>query len=355
MIKRVVCCLLLAGSVLSLPLRAAVILQYHHVGSGYPDATSVSVERFRQHMDYLHEQQFSVVSLVSLVDAIKQGRTLPEKAVVITFDDAYESVLLHATPILQDRGWPYTVFASTEAVDKGYQGVMSWEQLREISRRGADIANHTVSHSHLIRQYPEESEDNWQERVGLEIDRAEQRIQDEVGHSHKLLAFPYGEYNLALLQLMASRGFAGVGQQSGALGDWMDVRLLPRFPFAGAYGDLQDFAIKVNSLPLPVASVAFQGESYSHWVEPVLSGPSRPVLKIKFGSERLDGLRCYATGQGQIDVDIVGSEARVTASAALLPGRSRYNCTAAGPQGRFYWFSQLFIIPQKDGSWYPEP
>lgn len=335
--------------------QAAVVLQYHHIGDAYPAATSVSLERFTAHMDYLHEEGFDVVSLTSLVHAIRNHQPLPDRTVAITFDDAYESVYRQAAPVLESRNWPYTVFASTEAVDRGYLGVMSWDQLRDLSQKGGDIANHTVSHAHLIRQLDHEDEDAWQQRVLAEILSAEQRIKAETGQNHKLLAFPYGEYNLDLLNLLSRQGFAGVGQQSGPLASWMPVEVLPRFPFAGHYGDLEDFKIKVNSLPLPVQGLSLSGLNMAESVEPVLSKPSVPELSLNLPVELGQTIRCYASGQGEIHVRIHEEEAIVKAPAELLPGRSRYNCTAPAGKGRFYWFSQLFIVPQKDGQWYQEP
>ena len=70
----------------------AVILQYHHISSTTPRSTSVTVEEFRLQMDYLRDNGFTVLPLESIVKALQQHMPLPEKAIAITFDDAYISV-----------------------------------------------------------------------------------------------------------------------------------------------------------------------------------------------------------------------------------------------------------------------
>ena len=79
---------------------ATVILQYHHVSATTPASTSISPEQFSLHMQYLKDNHFNVIPLSSLMDAIKQQHALPNKSVVITFDDAYLDILTHGKPSL---------------------------------------------------------------------------------------------------------------------------------------------------------------------------------------------------------------------------------------------------------------
>ena len=79
---------------------ATVILQYHHVSESTPASTSTTPEQFAKHMRYLADNNFTVVALSTLMDAIKQQQILPDKTVVITFDDAYLDILQNGKPIL---------------------------------------------------------------------------------------------------------------------------------------------------------------------------------------------------------------------------------------------------------------
>jgi len=344
----IVCCVIAARTA---TLQAAVVLQYHHVSANTPASTSVSPERFKMHLEEIAREGFQVVPLQQLVDDLRAGRPLPDRTVAITFDDGYSSVYGEAFPLLKQRAWPFTVFVNSEPHDRGQQGFMSWEQLRELHRGGATIANHTVSHAYLVRLDPAEDEVTWRARVEKEIADAEQRILQEIGEAPKLLAYPYGEYNRVVLEITGALGYAGFGQHSGPLAAYSDLRALPRFPFGGPYGERQDFLLKIRSLPMPLEggpqSIRRETTDGHPLEDIILHGPSvRPKLILRLETGFPAGrVSCFATGQGQIPVVALESSVTTQAERPLGPGRSRYNCTApAAETGRFYWISQPWIV-----------
>jgi hypothetical protein len=75
-------------------------------------------------------------------------------------------------------------------------------------------------------------------------------------------------------------------------------------------------------------------------------GDVRPVLALRFEEEFDTGrINCFASGQGRAQLLRQNSTVRVQAERGLGPGRSRYNCTApSGQAGRFFWYSQLWIV-----------
>jgi hypothetical protein len=226
-----------------------------------------------------------------------------------------------------------------------------------MSRRGGTIANHTISHPHLLDRGSGEDEAAWRARVSGEITGAQHRIEQEIGSAPALLAYPFGEYDRAVLEVAAELGFTGFGQHSGPLAPYSDPRALPRFPFGGPYGDPADFATKVNSLPLPLdaTDTPFRWETANGQplTDLVYTGPAPlPVLVLAFpASFDPRGLTCFATGQGSINVRLEDHLARVSANRPLNPGRSRYNCTARSPEpGRHYWFSQPWLYLDADSS-----
>ena len=93
----------------------AVILLYHHVSGSAPASTSVTPEVFEQHIQYLADG-YNVISLEHAVNALKSEKRLPERAVVITFDDGYRSIYDNAHPILARHGMPYTVFINPQII-----------------------------------------------------------------------------------------------------------------------------------------------------------------------------------------------------------------------------------------------
>src|SRR5690606_14501793 len=131
---------------------------------------------------------------------------LPDKVVAITIDDAYASVYTRAFPLLKKYGMPFTVFVSTDAIDEGPGDFMSWQQLRELQAAGVTIANHSATHDYLVRRNDVESDSARLARVREDIERAQRRLQEELGEgvneAPRLFAYPYGEYDAALTDML---------------------------------------------------------------------------------------------------------------------------------------------------------
>ncbi len=332
-------------AVLAQPVHAsdhAVILQYHHFGEDTPPSTSVTPSQFDDHLKYLYNHGFSVWPLDSIVTYIRDGRDLPERCVAITIDDAYVSVYKKAYPRLKERGWPFTVFVATEGVDLGYSAYMTWDQMQEMSSHGASFSSHGHTHGHMIMRLEAETETAWRTRVENDISTSLRRLEEMLGSRSKLFAYPYGEYDNRLKETSLRMGLVCFGQQSGAVWAGSDFGCLPRFAISSRFALMENFILRVNSLPLPVISTEPD--------DPLLPvGVTKPVLRLKIsdGDYIHGSIACYASGQGRIDfkwVDPKRGLVEVVARSPLPYGRSRYNITALHIDGnRYYWYSHPWI------------
>lgn len=318
------------------PQYNAVILTYHHVSTETPAITSISPEVFESHLQLIENENYQVWPLEKLTKWLKNGETLPANITAISFDDAYGSIFEEAFPRLQKRNWPFTIFVSTEAVDKGYGGQLSWQQLRIMSKHGATIANHSHRHQHLLQRHEKETEHRWLKRIIDDISHAQSRIQAEIGHAPLLFAYPYGEYNQTLAEAITKKGYISFGQHSGPIDQHSDFTALPRFPVAGNYAKLDEVKLKLHTLPLP-ATVIDTPEN------PLAHHSSAPTLTLKL-SENLNPTRlnCYGPG-GLLPRRIEGQILQIKASQQSPVGRFKYNCTYPIKPGKFYWFSKLWI------------
>ena len=344
----------LAGLLLlPMALQAAVVLQYHHVSDSTPASTSTSPALFRQHMAHLEANGYKIVALPELIKGHPTANNDRTKRVAITFDDGYVSIYTEAFPELKKRGWPFTVFVNTKPHDEGWKEFASWQQLREMADHGATIANHSVSHEHMIRRLSRETQAQWQQRIKEEVLSAEKRIKQETGQSHRIFAYPFGEYDLALVKLMESLDFTAFGQHSGPLDSIHPLQALPRFPFGGSYGELKDFALKAATLPMPLDNVTVVGSEHTSPVEPLLAaGHYQPELLLTVRSAAVaKAINCFAGGQGRLNAVVEGKTVRVQLHKPLPAGRSRINCTAGAGDGRFYWYTQPFLHPDEQGKW----
>ena len=303
-------------------------------------------------MDYLADNNFNVVPLQALSEKLRAGEPLPDKTVAITFDDAYVSVYDSAYPRLKKRGWPFTFFVNTDAVGTS-KSFVSWEQLREMSKHGVTIANHTTQHHHLPRREPNETDAQWRERIASDISRAQKKIEDEIGNAPKIFAYPFGEYDVEVQQILKRLGYIAYGQQSGALHAQGDLQAVPRFPFGGSFTELDDFIMKVNTKPMPIKRVDFYRDKNNRQKNLTVKDGDKPWLVLTLEDKSLlQKINCFATGQGAIATEVIGNQLWTQAKTPLKPGRVRYNCTAsAGEKGRFYWYTQQWLVTDKNGEW----
>ncbi len=321
---------------------SAVIFMYHHFGDERYPSTNIQLQQFDDHLTYLKSEGFHILPLEQLLATLRSGDPLPDRSVAITMDDAYRSIYSEAYPRLKKLGWPFTVFVSSDYIDKKFSNYLSWEQMREMQQHGASFANHSATHDHLTQVKKGESSDEWRRRITADLQRATRRLKEELGEENNLFAYPYGEYNNELATIIESLGLTAFGQHSGAIGRHSDPRALPRFPMAEAFAGMDGFRTKAQSLSLPVIAI-------TPW-SPVTTD-RRPILSVTLERPYLQQLTCYASGQGKIDIKWLSEERKQFTVQALEPlptGRSRYNCTAPSSEdGRFYWFSQPWIYNPK--------
>ena len=120
-------CLLVTTNTTLAAENSVVVLMYHHFGESQHPSTNIRIEQFEQHLQFLEKNDFKVLPLDDALQAIQNNKPLAEKIVVITMDDAYRSVYSEAYPRLKQRGWPFTVFVSSDYIDKGYSNYISWQ------------------------------------------------------------------------------------------------------------------------------------------------------------------------------------------------------------------------------------
>lgn len=320
----------------------AVILIYHHVAGDTPASTSVTPEAFAQHLDYLEQNDFNVLPLTDVISALDRKEPLPGNAVAITFDDAYRSVYSTARPMLQIRDMPFTVFVSTDYIDQNLDNYMTWVELRELAEQGATIGNHGTDHVSALSKRRGESRDEWLERFRVNVLTAQERISVETSSVPAVYAWPYGEFNADVEQVISKLGWYAVGQQSGAAGYDASMTAVPRFPIATGYDDMDAFRLRMHSEPLPL-----QIESApERWLA---NGSPAPELTFSLSGDdyAVDGVNCFNARGERLTMSRKGENVlAVRSPSALSAGRSKYTCTAPSrsKEGVFGWYSHLWVV-----------
>lgn len=324
---------------------SAVILQYHHISNTTPAATSVTTERFAEHLAYI-DAHFTVLPLDELMNLLQQGKALPENSVAITFDDGYLNILEQGHPLLTKHGFPYTIFVNPAYVG-ARKNLLTWQQLKQMSKEGALIANHYLAHEHLLYQAEFKDDSDWLEDHRMNIHLAEEIIVDQIGHSPRFIAYPYGEYDSRLQDLLKQMNIAGFAQHSGAISANSDLTAIPRYPASGVYSNLKTLKTKMHSLAFPVQSNSISNPKLA------TDGIAQPIkLEVDLSDIYPSQVACYYGGES-LEITWEDSVFTIQQNKPYPTGRSRVNCTAPSKTmaKRYYWFSQPFFVPTAAGDW----
>jgi peptidoglycan/xylan/chitin deacetylase (PgdA/CDA1 family) len=188
---------------------SATILCYHIVESPRDPRMEISRETFRQQMKYLGSTGYNIISLSDLYAYVAGRRaTLPRNAVVITVDDGWRSTYTEFYPEMKRRHFPFTVFLYPKIIGQTSHA-LTWSQVREMSKNGADIQSHSLSHPFLTsRRHPSLDSKSYHAWLENELLDSKRILEKETGRTVNFLAYPYGDYDTAVARSVARAGYA---------------------------------------------------------------------------------------------------------------------------------------------------
>ncbi len=212
------------------PARALLVLSYHDIrddvaAKGDADPFAVSTRNFAMHLDWLRAHGYVPVSAQAVRDARAGRRTLPDKAVLLTFDDGLRSTYTHALPLLRAYDYPALVAVVTSWMDLPADArvpygprdftrddFLTWEQLREMQATGlVEIASHSHAMHAGVPGNPQgnelpaaitrrwtggyEPEAAYRERVRQDLASSANLIEKNTGRRPQVIVWPYAAYN----------------------------------------------------------------------------------------------------------------------------------------------------------------
>jgi peptidoglycan/xylan/chitin deacetylase (PgdA/CDA1 family) len=207
-----------------------VVLMYHHLSEKpMPQFPWIlSVDRFEDQMKLLKEEGFHVITMEQYRAFMLNNGSVPDNAVLLTFDDGYESFYEFAFPILKKYGYTAVNFVIVSTIDHPNPNSvpkLTWEQMREMKRDGMGFYSHTYDLHHygivdaeggerpaasallyIDDENRNEMNTEYYNRVTRDLAKAEQRLKEELANTDSAIAFPYGSYNDRLLSACDSLG-----------------------------------------------------------------------------------------------------------------------------------------------------
>jgi peptidoglycan/xylan/chitin deacetylase (PgdA/CDA1 family) len=180
------------------------VLMYHEIAdiTATSSRLAVAPEVFANQLAYLRDAGFTTVSAGALAASLADGgEDLPERPVVLTFDDGYGDFYSQAIPLLKKYGHTATLFQTTGGVGVagGEKRMMSWRELAEAAEAGVEIGAHTVKHPQLD-QLPAG-------RLHEELYASKSQLEEHLGMAVPGLAYPYGYSNERVRQVAREIGY----------------------------------------------------------------------------------------------------------------------------------------------------
>ena len=211
-----------------MPSPCVDILMYHSV-SDAGGATAIAPGVFAAQMQAIADAGVPVVTMDDYLAASDGGATLPERAVVITFDDGFEDFGQTAWPILARHGFRRIIYLPTGFVGRaeGWRGIgspprplMGWDRIRVLAEDGVLFGSHSVSHPDLNRLSLEAR--------AAELTQAKWAIEDRLSRLVPHFAPPYGLANRTVQAEIARHYRTSVGTRLGQAGPGASLTDLPR-------------------------------------------------------------------------------------------------------------------------------
>ncbi len=222
------------------------ILMYHHIKQLPPKASAtwrnltVSPQAFEAQLRYLAEQGYHTIYFSELIAYFNAGASLPEKPIILTFDDGWIDHYTVVYPLLQKYCMVGTFFPPVNWVENGNgKQVISWEMIEEMSRGGMEFGSHTLNH-HLLTGQTEK-------QIMAQLVDSKAALEQHTGKPVVVFAYPGGGHNALAVSLTAKAGYeAAVGIMAGVEQTRDDLFLLHRItvPYSD---DLKTFAARIRS------------------------------------------------------------------------------------------------------------
>ncbi|MCS7463352.1 polysaccharide deacetylase family protein [Paenibacillus doosanensis] len=201
------------------------VLTYHHIDPVESEYT-ISPERFREHLLALTASHYEVISAEELVRFINEGTPVPPNAVVITFDDGYESYYRYAYPELKQQGMTATNFLIVRSVGdrEAETPFLTWDEIKLMHKDGFSFYSHTYdSHGFNVNEKGKqvspltnriwlegeqrmETQEEYETRVKADLSQAENALREQLGNTLSMLCLPHGRYSQTLVKLSSQVG-----------------------------------------------------------------------------------------------------------------------------------------------------
>lgn len=216
------------------------VLNYHQVNDEKQSSLTVKVDEFHRQMAYLHDHGYHTITLDELYDYVEKGTALPDKPIVLTFDDGYIDNYNNVLPILKEYNMKATLFMISDAVNT--DRFLSIDELHKMEAGGFDVQGHTNHHKVLTHvdftQLPDE------------IGGGKTTLEAILGEPVRYLAYPGGFNNGIVQHVTKTSGYKmAFTVQPGTVKPGDNLYALPRLAVFEGDTTYLSFLLRLHCAP----------------------------------------------------------------------------------------------------------
>jgi peptidoglycan/xylan/chitin deacetylase (PgdA/CDA1 family) len=235
------------------------ILMYHSVAENEEEQedknkkgyyyVNTSPHVFAKHMQLLYKENYSVISLTDAVNNLISGILIPNKPIVITFDDGFKDFYTNAFSVLKKYAFTATVFLPTSYIQNTEQRLknkvhLNWNEIRELCKEGITFGSHTVTHPQLKLLKNAD--------IDYEIKQSKEIIEQNIGSGVDSFSYPFAfpEHKIIfrtyLRYVLEKFGYKnGVSTRIGTATKYDEKYFLKRIPI-NSFDDISFFKAKIE-------------------------------------------------------------------------------------------------------------
>lgn len=177
--------------------RGIPVLYYHSVNVNSTNEVIITPELLKKHLSYIKNEGYISLTINDVQNYLINNEPIPEKSILITFDDGYMDNYYNAFPILKELNLKATIFCITGSLDGKYY--LSEDAIREMSDYGIDIQSHTVNHPHL-------NELSYDEQL-TEMINSKKALEKITNKDVYAIAYPFGDFNDNTIKAAKEAGY----------------------------------------------------------------------------------------------------------------------------------------------------
>ena len=198
------------------------IIMYHSILKSKTGNYIVSPSNLRNDIVWLKKNGYTSIFVQDVIDFCEGKKPLPQKPILITFDDGHYNNYFYAYPIIKEEGFKANIniigchseFCSKNPDhDNPNYSHLTWEEIKEMKESGVwEVGNHTYNMHKFkprfgITKLPDESSDEYEKAIKKDVMKLEDKFKNNCGFRSNIFAFPFGKYSTESIEILSDCGF----------------------------------------------------------------------------------------------------------------------------------------------------